>query len=173
MAQLPIQLPGVCEDARRLARFAIEGRRDSLYLFLQVCESPIEELLAVAMWDYWSCRATGAPPTLETLITVSGSVPRLVVEPQRDLATPAGLYRADFFDSLRSIAELGAGSTRWAPTVVEVDGYPFHEKTREQATRDRQRDRAMLLEGVRVVRFSGRTPSRPPPRAPSRGVPLP
>ena len=41
------------------------------------------------------------------------------------------------------------------PLVVEVDGHEFHERTRFQAARDRQRDRAMIAEGFRVIRFTG------------------
>ena len=41
------------------------------------------------------------------------------------------------------------------PLVVEVDGHEFHERTKLQAARDRQRDRAMIAEGFRVVRFTG------------------
>ncbi len=41
------------------------------------------------------------------------------------------------------------------PVVVEVDGHEFHERTKFQAARDRQCDRAMIAEGFRVVRFAG------------------
>ena len=41
------------------------------------------------------------------------------------------------------------------PIVVEVGGHYFHERTKFQAARDRQRDRAMIAEGFRVVRFTG------------------
>ena len=39
--------------------------------------------------------------------------------------------------------------------MVEVDGHAFHERTREQAIRDRRRDRNLLREGFRVIRFTG------------------
>ncbi len=38
---------------------------------------------------------------------------------------------------------------------VELDGHDFHERTAVQATHDRQRDRAMMLQGWRVIRFTG------------------
>jgi uncharacterized protein DUF559 len=39
--------------------------------------------------------------------------------------------------------------------VVECDGHDFHEKTKEQAARDKSRDRDMLAQGYRVLRFTG------------------
>ena len=39
---------------------------------------------------------------------------------------------------------------------VECDGHDFHEKTKEQAARDKRRDRALVLGGLRAVfRFTG------------------
>jgi len=39
--------------------------------------------------------------------------------------------------------------------VVECDGHDFHEKTKEQAKRDKQRDRKLVMDGVLVLRYSG------------------
>lgn len=39
--------------------------------------------------------------------------------------------------------------------AVEVDGHQFHERTKEQAARDRGRDRALVAGGFHVLRFSG------------------
>ena len=38
---------------------------------------------------------------------------------------------------------------------VECDGHDFHEKTKEQAARDKKRDRDLQALGYRVLRFSG------------------
>jgi very-short-patch-repair endonuclease len=39
--------------------------------------------------------------------------------------------------------------------VIEIDGHKWHEKTKEQAARDRQKDRAYLMNGYIPIRFSG------------------
>ena len=39
--------------------------------------------------------------------------------------------------------------------VVECDGHEFHEKTREQAKKDKSRDRDLLSRGYPVMRFTG------------------
>lgn len=57
-------------------------------------------------------------------------------------------YRADFLLWF-SYEKLAAG------IAVECDGHQFHEKTKEQASRDKKRDREILAAGFPVVRFSG------------------
>lgn len=42
-----------------------------------------------------------------------------------------------------------------AGVAVECDGHAFHEKTKQQASRDKARDRAILAAGYPTVRFSG------------------
>ncbi len=56
-----------------------------------------------------------------------------------------GQYRVDF-----SIVSLGMGRL-----VIECDGHDFHEKTKEQAARDKRRDRFLQQSGYRVLRFTG------------------
>lgn len=40
--------------------------------------------------------------------------------------------------------------------VIECDGHDFHEKTKEEASRDKQRDRDFLSIGIPTIRYSGR-----------------
>ena len=61
-----------------------------------------------------------------------------------------GAYRVDFvlartkyFDNPR----------KWI--VIECDGHDFHERTKEQAARDKARDRFLSAEVARVLRFTG------------------
>lgn len=39
--------------------------------------------------------------------------------------------------------------------VIECDGHEFHEKTKEQAKYDKQRERFIVSQGYTVLRFSG------------------
>lgn len=51
-----------------------------------------------------------------------------------------------------------ANSLGWRPfkrLIVECDGHDFHERTKEQAARDRSRDRQAQYEGLPVFRFTG------------------
>jgi very-short-patch-repair endonuclease len=53
-------------------------------------------------------------------------------------------YRLDFllFDGISALG-------------VECDGFDFHDRTKQQASADRARDREMLRAGLSVVRFTG------------------
>lgn len=57
---------------------------------------------------------------------------------------PIGKYRVDFLLTLRG-----------QKLVVECDGHDFHERTKEQARKDRSRDRYLTNEGYTVIRFTG------------------
>src|SRR5688572_19962442 len=39
--------------------------------------------------------------------------------------------------------------------AIECDGHDYHERTKEQARRDRSRDRKLLAAGINTVRFTG------------------
>lgn len=56
-----------------------------------------------------------------------------------------GPYRLDF-------AVMGEGMR---PIGIECDGHDFHEKTKEQAARDKRRDRYFVGKGWRILRFTG------------------
>lgn len=143
-----------CDRARELVQRAIECRTERLRSLVALCESPIEEILLISMWDHWGCRVAAGERSMEALIRLEGGISRLAIEPQREIATGASLYRADFLVYL--MPHVAVQSTaRFFTTVVEVDGHDFHERTQLQAARDRQRDRALLLEGLRTVRFTG------------------
>ncbi|MUV13552.1 DUF559 domain-containing protein [Noviluteimonas gilva] len=59
-----------------------------------------------------------------------------------------GSYRVDFLILVRGFK----GKRRIA---IECDGHDYHDKTKEQAARDKKRDRDLLLAGVSVMRFTG------------------
>lgn len=65
-------------------------------------------------------------------------------------------YRIDFL--------FGEYSTREdrLKIAIECDGHDFHERTKEQAERDRSRDREMQTSGLTVLRFTGREIYRDP-----------
>lgn len=60
-----------------------------------------------------------------------------------------GNYRADF--AFKTTGPTGKA----AMVVVELDGHDFHERTKEQAARDKARDRYMTGLGHQVMRYAG------------------
>jgi very-short-patch-repair endonuclease len=72
----------------------------------------------------------------------------LDIEPQFAVCIHGKRYRIDF-----AVIVPGDDSLKIA---VECDGHSFHERTKEQAQRDRSRDRALVADGWKVMRFTGR-----------------
>jgi very-short-patch-repair endonuclease len=70
----------------------------------------------------------------------------VTLEPQRMLPTSRGEFAVDFCVTRRG--------TRTPLVVIEIDGHDFHEKTKEQARSDKQRERAIVRAGTTVLRFS-------------------
>ena len=69
----------------------------------------------------------------------------LVIEAQVNVLD----WPVDFLVSSRSV--IGG----WSKLVVECDGHDFHERTKEQAKKDRSRDRRLQKAGITVFRFTG------------------
>jgi very-short-patch-repair endonuclease len=76
------------------------------------------------------------------------------LDPQRLLATSRGEFAVDFCVTSRA--------DRLPLVVIEIDGHDFHEKTRQQATSDKRRERALVRAGTTVLRFSASEVYREP-----------
>lgn len=114
---------------------------NNLIIAKEYTESPIEEALAVELAkrgcameppergdDYQGFRDTSFPACMQL---------------QREI----GNFRVDFL--------VTAPETRGA-FVVECDGHDFHERTKQQAQRDKGRDRQILAQhGWPTIRFTG------------------
>ena len=120
-------LSGVAKEI--LAR-AFETRLDDVRRIEGVCESPVEEMFALAAildlsLDYQpDSNSWNGPDGIR-------------MEAQREI----GDYRVDFLFNDR--------------LVVEIDGHDFHDRDHEQASSDRKRDRELLGGGYLVARFTG------------------
>jgi very-short-patch-repair endonuclease len=73
----------------------------------------------------------------------------VALQPQQKVETSRGEYAVDFL--VRHESDL----RRNDDFVIELDGHEFHEKTPQQAARDKARERAILRGGMTVLRFSG------------------
>lgn len=60
-----------------------------------------------------------------------------------------GKYRLDFAIHVTD----GGSLSQWI--AVECDGHDYHERTKEQAQRDKARDRELTQLGYRILRFTG------------------
>lgn len=107
------------------------------------CESPIEVLLGASGYlvfkifyaDYFGF----CPPD------------------EIDRAASRGLWIPQFqWQGFRIDWVLADKNARQPYVFVECDGHDFHERTKEQAERDRAKDRAIQLAGIPILRFTGR-----------------
>ncbi len=115
-----------------------------------LCESPIEVLMLACLvntsFGYSDAENTIIPyedVTERALAEIKGHI----IIPQMKI--PQFNYRADFFVSLYTNGHKRVG------LFVECDGHDYHERTKEQAARDRKRDRDFQSLGFNVLRFTG------------------
>lgn len=111
----------------------------------KVTQSPIEDMLAGAL--VWIQKDWGGMPShcyLELDEVEPVSKIDFWIKPQAKI----GSYHADFLMWF-SFERVKFG------VAIECDGHAFHERTKEQASRDKKRDREILKAGFPVVRFTG------------------
>lgn len=113
-----------------LAAMALADVSQTLRM-LRTCESPPEQLLAARLFSV--ARSVSIVEDFE-------------LEPQHPVHTRTGQVRVD-------LLARGKVDGFTVNLAVECDGHTYH-KTKEQAARDRQRDRDLRLEGYDVVRFA-------------------
>lgn len=132
--------------------YSISQFLDHINSLREKCQSPIElkflQALLVAAPEH------GLPVEHEPYHINSASQGKveswgLVILPQHEMALSKA-YRADFL--LLTVDRHGGHPRR---LVIECDGHDFHERTKEQAARDKSRDRDMTAAGFAIMRFTG------------------
>ena len=101
---------------------------------LSYCESPIEKILCLCLWDS------------KYMMQAKIGHKWIAVFPQEVFDLDGNEYRADFY--IRDEEEK-------VKLIIECDGHDFHEKTKEQAKRDKRRDRQFQTHGYKIMRFTG------------------
>ena len=103
---------------------------------LSACESPIEKMLALCLWH-----------------KIEGFQFRHKIHliPQWEIAAEGKTYRPDFY------IECSTKANSWfiVKVLVECDGHDFHEKTKGQASRDKEKDRILVRNGYHILRYTG------------------
>jgi very-short-patch-repair endonuclease len=142
------------DELHRAALRALVGRlipfiSNDLENGIRMCESPPERAmlyaLALVAWEWTDGVLVRDHISAGGLINTRGVF--LEIAPQ----TEVGPYRVDFLLTMR----LRADGERLAKMVVECDGHDFHERTKEQASRDRARDRYLQSCDLPVYRYTG------------------
>lgn len=128
----------------------VEADIRSSWPFIRKGDSPIEETFFVSLYLCLKLR----PEIISGVAFVTDGrdldelelADRIIVRPQHTLID----WPIDFVVECKSDM-----NDRTYLLAVECDGHDFHERTKEQAARDRQRDRALQEKNVAVFRFTG------------------
>lgn len=118
----------------------ISHYKGSLIFHAMRCESPIEQLLFLHLLEmYFDERYQ---------LKIYDPNSDLRITPQEEIKIDGKRYRIDF-----EIKVTLNNKTHYF--AIECDGHEFHEKTKEQATKDRKRERKLIEHGYHVIRFTG------------------
>jgi len=159
----------ICDKARDILNY-IKTRQvkefEELQRHLESLDSPIEQILLAEMRKKWKGGITGGTLVGDLPFGLIGSLGlsgmfTFLVHSQVEIKTRKGnKYRADFLINLyrfrSSLTEQDdMDLIKITEMIIEVDGHEFHEKTPQQASYDRRRDRELMLAGYFVLRFTG------------------
>ena len=156
---------------RHAATQAVRTLRYALEMAALTCESPIEELMLLALAVASASMGApalideGHPSPFDEREVDSGLV---TIQPQ----VIVGKYRVDFEVGYHLMlgpeernerrgqgepVEPVPGDLTWhrAVVIVECDGHDFHEETKEQASHDKRKDRDLQTAGFTIFRYSG------------------
>ena len=146
--------------------------------YFRLCESPMEQIFLFHILNYEPYRfedcSVGIDVADRKPVIVCrhwdsdfyGFSVKIIVQHELAKDDGKGKYRTDFlFEIFRDAEiktknELGLIETErmaevFARIILEVDGHEFHEKTKEQAIRDKSRDRFITRKGFPIFRFTG------------------
>lgn len=138
------------QTAIQMAKAAKSASADLAgFVGLAKCESPIEKIIFTSIYtnasEFFEVYVATSKEDAE-IITTDSRRDYVLIEPQWHWTA----FRCDF-----RISTFRFWDNRKASVIVECDGHEFHEKTKEQAQRDKSRDRQFLLAGMSVLRFTG------------------
>jgi very-short-patch-repair endonuclease len=131
----------LCDKVNEFLNYEIKDFIYGTNLILSGCESPIEQIFAlvfnkISRLPYWITRFD------------KKNIEIFEIEKQINI----NKYRVDFLISVVEFCEKPKFKKSF---VIELDGHDFHEKTKEQVKKDKEKDRFLTSEGYVVVRFTG------------------
>lgn len=158
-------------EKERMAEMCVRGSwyakmhdmYENLCLTFEQVDSPIEQALLSALipcaYAQYNCTvAWEVPSGKEFGSWFFGDHWQQFSNLKIELQKPIGKYTVDFFLTYSEIiADSHRNKSAWevGEIIVECDGHDYHERTKEQASHDKARDRFLQELGVRVFRFTG------------------
>lgn len=118
--------------------FQLESLLSQIYCAVESCQTPIEKILAIYLEEYAN----------RSKLHFLGDV--FEIEPQAEIEINDKKYKVDFL--VKFLKEENLIDHEF---VIECDGHDFHEKTKEQVKKDKERERNLMENGYVVIRFTG------------------
>jgi len=140
----------LCEQVGQLAssytamsfenwRYGVDSPIEALMLVGMLQLVPLQEIDIAPIWEV-EILTDNPHPDVSARIAKRGC---MAIQMQHELLD----WPADFVISCPSISP--------KQVIIECDGHDFHERTKEQARRDRSRDRAAQEAGYMMLRYTG------------------
>lgn len=124
------------DGSKKLVERFINNKINSLISSVDSCESPIEEMLTIALNNHQ-----------KEMWFLSTSC-NYVVDNQVKIKCGTDNFRVDLLIS----CVVDNVEKHYA---IECDGHEFHQKNKEQVSKDYRKDRILKMYGIDVLRFSG------------------
>jgi very-short-patch-repair endonuclease len=127
--------------------------RYDVFLLSKICESPIEVALGASILahDRLDQFTKGNRIALTSTRDIKGFAEDVwLMVPQYE------------FEGYRIDLAMRVPRYRFQWVFIECDGHNFHERTKEQAANDRQKDRVIQASGFPILRFTGSEIHRDP-----------
>lgn len=151
----PLYSVGASNEPSRATKLLEEAAQEEALRFIEGfgslrdrCESPIEELLMAALYAGSNISEVGLHfLAADSLGNAQFDEAAFIYQ-----QVQVGRYRVDIA-IIDATLPFEIGEPRLM--IVECDGHDYHERTKEQARRDRQQDRFFQSKGFKVLRFTG------------------
>lgn len=124
----------------------LHGEAYGIEDLMEHCESPIERALLAAVLITADFEVNFFQLPFEMFTR-----PAFHIHPQFEIEK----FRIDFQFTLQLWDHSAKTLTKFYSVLVECDGHDFHERTKEQARRDRAKDRFFQHSGLPLLRFTG------------------
>jgi len=125
-----------------IERYGNESDAESQLEYAPQIKSPLEKLFYV-IWSF---------------IPLHGSINLIPQHPVKNYFIDFKISFIDYFVNSQieyTTKELFLINSILPLYAIEIDGHDFHEKTKSQVEKDKIRERAIITEGYKVLRFSG------------------
>lgn len=108
--------------------------------------SPIEKVMYLSLTEYH----------LTDLLHDPMRNYNMVIVPQEEVKLEGKYYKPDFRITIFQVIKInGVDMVRDFTCYIECDGHDYQERTKEQAQKDRAKDRAFISAGLDLLRFTG------------------